>query len=787
MASVLKKASAFVKDFKAHWNVPYKGRSIPNKEIAAYGIGGMGVHFVSALSGVVALSASNFLVGSCIGLKPMDLQIMLIVANIIGLGITAVREYIFDNVKSPMGKFRPFLKWMGIPTVIISLIFVWVPYENISSYIAKAVIVEVLYLLINCFSPFYFEAFSTLVQVMSPDSDERTDVMSISQIIYSLAPTVINLIIPFLAQLTGGLLDIKTYRIIYPIIGILGIFISFPVYKGTRERIVKPKSQENEIRFFDAIRSIVKNKYFWIINSAGWIGFLESAYAVILTWTIVYGHPEQEKYLGVANTLIGNGALWAMMAAPFLIRALGKRNLLIWCNVANIFLLALLYPFFENIWIVIAVFYANNFVSVLGNIYNPGINADMKDYQQYITGERIDGMFGVVGMIGTVIGFATGLVVPAIYEKCGLHTDYDVLFNADVRNPLFKMLIICSVIGAILNVIPFLFYDLTEKKHKGIINVLRIRTMFDDYGHNNLSDDTLVEAMAIIERAESVKGENKIELSKSEIEAARKLRHKTAEEKAIISKQKAVRREAMKRTKDILKEIKKRPKNVGSDKAERKQAKALRNDEIKKAKSAVAAAKYMPKKIAKEDTFRYAEIKKAKEIYKATKLRNLDIDLAPMVFEELAKYNTERYQFQYKISKFIVSEENIDLAEIKKQLEEKYYSMKDTKGNKEIKNDLKKLIRKFGEAIRLRGSFYPNGIIAPDPKELEEAQKMPTNSIVKALKRRKVVKAILKEKSIYKRAMFPITNAEATVIEEKSYKCMDDLKEKYHSLELETV
>ncbi|MCD7797538.1 MAG: MFS transporter [Clostridiales bacterium] len=138
----------------------------------------------------------------------------------------------------------------------------------------------------------------------------------------------------------------------------------------------------------------------------------KSAYSVILNWTFVYGHPKQEELLGVAQTVIGNGALWLMMAAPFLIRLIGKRNLLIWCNLANVVLLALLYPFYDNIWIVIVIFYINNFVAVLGNIYNPGIQADMKDYQQYITGERIDGMFGVVGMIGTVLGFGTGLAVP---------------------------------------------------------------------------------------------------------------------------------------------------------------------------------------------------------------------------------------------------------------------------------------------------------------------------------------------------------------------------------------
>lgn len=531
---IVSKAKSYLSDFFAHWNTPYEGRYIPNKEVFAYGFGGMGVHFASVAIGMVGLSASNFLVGSCIGLRPMHLQYMLVIANIIGVTFTMARSYIMDNIKSPMGKFRPFLKWMGIPSVLSACLFVWMPYE-LMTYNQKAVTVFLLYLLINIFSPFYTDSFQLLIQVMSPDSDERTDVMSISQIIYSFAPTLTNLFIPILAGLTGGLTDIRTYRIIYPLISIIGLFMAFPVYKYTNERIIKPKSKENEIRFFDAIRSVAKNKYFWITCIAGWIGFLEMSYYGILGWTFVYAYPEKEAMLGVANTIIGNGALWAMMAAPFLIRKFGKRKLLISCNITNIILLACLFFTYHNIYAVIAIFYVNNFVLVLGNIYNPGIQADMRDYQQYITGERIDGMFGVVGLIGTFISYFTGFVMPYLQERCGLKDNYEVLYDASIRDNLFKTMIIASVVGASLNVIPYLFYDLTEKKHRGITYVLRIRTMFDDYSANCLDDKTLVDTMKIINNIKNVEGTQPTVISNDELKKAKAMPKKTKEEKELRS------------------------------------------------------------------------------------------------------------------------------------------------------------------------------------------------------------------------------------------------------------
>lgn len=534
MANLVNKAKAYLTDFKYHWNEPYKGRYIPNKEIVAYGIGGMGVFCATVLVSAIGLSASNLIVGSCIGLKPTHLYFMGTASSVIGFLITIIRSYIMDNVKSPMGKFRPFIKWMGVPTVLSAIAFVWMPYEAMS-YNQKAITVFIVWQIISIVNPFYTESYNLLIQVMSPNSDERTDVMSLSQIIFSFAPTVVNLVIPFLATFTGGLTDLRTYRIIYPIISIFGLFIAFPVYKYTNERIIKPKSKENEVRFFDAIRAIVKNKYFWIINVAAWAGFLEMSYYAILQWTFVYAYPDRQQLLGVATTVIGNGALWAMIAAPFLIRKLGKRVLLISCNCLNILLLAVLFFTYHNVFVVIAIFYINNFVLVLGNIYNPGINADMRDYQQYISGERIDGMFGVVGLIGTFIGYFTGYVLPFLQERCGLTDNYDVLYDPTVRDNLFRTMIIASVVGATLNVIPFFFYDLTEKKHRGITYVLRIRAMFDDYSANCLSDETLVETMEIIENMKNAENQTAIAVSNEELKLAKAMPKNTAEEKELRS------------------------------------------------------------------------------------------------------------------------------------------------------------------------------------------------------------------------------------------------------------
>ncbi len=507
--SIVSKIKNTVGLAKKYWDVPPKGNYIPYKEVASLSGAGFGVYWTTLLASAIGLNASNFLVGASIGLRPMDLQIMLTVANIVGIPIGIFRSWYYDNHNLKGGKFLPFIQRTGFPIVLISLIFVWLPYEN-WEYITKAVAVWFMYLLLNIFLSFYNESYTYFQQIISPDAQERANVMSISQVIYSLAPTITNLFIPMIAGWTWGLNNIWTYRVIYPVFTIIGLVISTVFFRKVKERLILPKKKPEPVRMLDAIREVAKNKYYWIIQSAAWVVFLESGYGVVLGWSFVYAYGgEYQSMLGVANTVIGNAALWSMLLAPFAIKTMGKRNLLITANSINIVVLIVLYFTYKNLILICVLWYFNTFINTFWNIVQHNISADMRDYHQWKTGVRVDGLFGPLGMIGTVISFFTGMVYPAIYEKMGLLDDYNVLYDDTIRNNLFEVLILCSALGALLNLIPFCFYDLTENKHKAYVGVLKIRAMFEDYSLGVLDDAELSEAMEIILQAKGLFGKEK--------------------------------------------------------------------------------------------------------------------------------------------------------------------------------------------------------------------------------------------------------------------------------------
>ena len=97
-SNLIQKAKNTVRLAKKYWNVPPKGKYISYKEVASLSGAGFGVHWTTLLASTIGLNASNFLVGASIGLSPMDLQIMLTVANLIGLNIHIIAATGFESV-----------------------------------------------------------------------------------------------------------------------------------------------------------------------------------------------------------------------------------------------------------------------------------------------------------------------------------------------------------------------------------------------------------------------------------------------------------------------------------------------------------------------------------------------------------------------------------------------------------------------------------------------------------------------------------------------------------------
>ncbi len=803
------KATGLRNDVKKYWKSPPKGRYMPFREIAAYSGGGIGAYMIITIGTACILGTNNVLISSTLGVAPMDMYIMYVLAVVINIFLTGVRANIIDNTRNKAGKYRPYIVTMAIPTAIVAIAMVWFPYAEFGAlfgegeifgatkaYIAKCAVIMVLNILLHFFYYFFYEAYDNLIHVLSPDSFERSDVAAIKSVVYSLAPSIINLVMPIIAGkvFKTNLTDIRVYRAVYPILAIGGILLCMIVYKYTEEKIVQARTHVVQIKFTDALRAVAKNKYFWIIALASWIGFLESAYANIMSWLYNYGGACSGTTFGLIQTLYGNASLWGMLAAPFCIRKWGKKAVLVVTNLFNIVCILAMLPMVEDVtsatmWLVFSALWLNALMGSFAHILNPAIQADIRDYQQYKTGERIDGMFSVVNTMGTVLALATSSVLPFIYEKNGITEEnakvvtsnpdvlnrvlgdgltvremlaqqaaegqevysnaYSALYDLDILTSLLKVLIIVAAVGALMNVIPYFWYDFNERKQKSVVNVLKVRALFEDYGNGITNDAQLVEGIDVIRKAR----------------------------KMVNQEPKSEKKSDYKQYKNI------------ADKQERKQTK-----------------------------------KACKQAWKAAKTFNEDIEIAKFVCAELDKYSNPDYMAQLTSAKSLYANGlqgllTMDMVEIKAELSMAKAMPKNDLYQKDARSAAIDTVNYKKVAYKEIKKNYSNGedFIQPDFTILESyfeeedkcdeklkklyedlhiAKKKKKQDVVLAIKseiktieaQRKEVRAKSKAETekiaSFNRAAKPYLDAEKMVVQAENYTHLDDIEAKYDAAKL---
>lgn len=85
---------------------------------------------------------------------------------------------------------------------------------------------------------------------------------------------------------------------------------------------------------------------------------------------------------------------------------------------------------------------------------------------------------------------------------------YSALYDPNILENLLKVLILFSALGALLNVVPYFWYDFNERKQKSVVKVLKVRAMFEDYNNGAIEDKELVEAVDIIRESRALAAES---------------------------------------------------------------------------------------------------------------------------------------------------------------------------------------------------------------------------------------------------------------------------------------
>ena len=484
---IIGKAVGAVKSFFRHWNKPAEGDYVSSKEVVAYSVGGMGVQFVAAMAGTIALSANCILIGSVYGIKPSDLFILSTINTIVTILVQPLKSYWIDNTPGGNGKARPYLLWLGPPcAILISLFaFIQVSWE----YEVIVAVVGVMFIIMNFIYQFYLGMYTTLAQLITPSSGERAKIISLSSIVYSMAPTITGFVMPLISNaFERGQLDQRYYMVTIPLFSFLGCFLAFLAYFCTKERVVVPRNYQQKIKFADGMKKIVRNRYFWIYNISTWSASLTAGITMFMPWAYIY-MLQNATIQSFMTLVVGTASFLGMALAPIMIKKMGKRNAVLVSDAVRIAGAVILIFYNTNFYVFAAASYLIYWGAAVQIITNPAMNGDALDYQQWKTGDRMEGFSGNFAIINSLVMLGVNYIVPYVNEYFGLLNDYDVLYDEAIYSPMFTALAIVTVVGVVMHALPIFFWNMSEKDQAQMIEDLkeRARKENDEAGFHDAS------------------------------------------------------------------------------------------------------------------------------------------------------------------------------------------------------------------------------------------------------------------------------------------------------------
>lgn len=514
--NIFSKVGFFVKDFFAHWNTPPKeGYHLPNKEFISYAVGGMGVQGFGIFTQYFTITMGAYLSVH----YQFDQRIVLYttwIMAILSIFRAPIVGWIIDNTNTKYGRYRPFLLWAGVASVVSFWLLAFIPdmfmpKDGIPITVTQVLVVgsyQLLYFIAYTMFSFFSYGRVGLAQVITPNTNERTKLYSVGGVLDSLGPSAVQLFYPLIVQgIYGGgaLTNIMSYRVVFPIMGMVCAGLSLLMFFGCKERFMVEKKVKQKVGFFAGIKKSFKNKYFWLINLSNVLAFgritLFGCSFYIATYMI---KDNAASIIGAMSTVLGIAFVPGMLFAPLIQKKFGKRNMTLISFggstvISALILVLVLFAYSSPVtpWIMYIGLFLHNMFAALWTVTSPAMTADYCDYQQWKTGDRLDGfMSQYTGVITTLCGLGSTALVAALLEKFGAvnATDYA---NSTVMRNVFIIWAVMGVICGVLAMIPFFFWDLTEKKQLDIAQDLKKRALVADIENGDLEQTQVADALAL--------------------------------------------------------------------------------------------------------------------------------------------------------------------------------------------------------------------------------------------------------------------------------------------------
>ena len=390
-----------------------------------------------------------------------------------------------DRTKTKWGHFRPYLLWLCVPFAVIGVLTFTVPDFDESGKIIYAYItfnlMMMVYTAINI-------PYTALLGTITPDSNERTTVSSVKFLFAFGAGIIVSATLLPMVKTFGAGNEAAGWQFSFIIYGIAAIIFWLIAFRGTKERVQPPKSQQSSI----------KKDLFELVTNTPWLILLATTITFILYVAVrgsvtvhyfkyVMGPQELslpflgtdtysfETLASAYNTLSQISSLLGVLMVSWVAKKLGKKRAFMYIFIIAIFSTGIIYFLSPNQ--VALIFFFQFTGSITGgplSVLLWAMYADTADYGEWKRGRRATGLIFSASTMSQKMGWAFGAFVAlTLMSQIGFAPNQDQS-QASLNGLVALFSIIPAGFGVLATIIAY-FYPLNDKRVDQIVKELAER------------------------------------------------------------------------------------------------------------------------------------------------------------------------------------------------------------------------------------------------------------------------------------------------------------------------
>lgn len=514
---------------KAMWDKPLEGRFLNLKEILSFGMYSLGNSWIyNTIMLVITITYIPYFYG----IDAIHGYIIYIGGSLINMFLVPLIGQAMEKKRTKWGRYKPYILFSLPLLALFTMMSMWAP--QYSSKIDRVIYAYCSCVPVIAISTFANNMYQTMPNVITPNTQERADIMTPIGLIVGFAPTIMNIIVgPIRSAFMGQ--EYIAMRIIGAIAVVIGslcvmfiLKVKERVYEledNNRELIeaqeaaaraesgeggvageiaesetspAEVKAAESEtargdaekLSFAESMKLLFKNKPLWILFAALVIGSLREFWMqfqpLAIQLRFAATTTEALNISGIPNTVIGFGVTVSMLLLPFCTRKLNKNWIIIVFSCLSLLSTAILgFVGFENIpqgttsAVVLTLLF---FLARVNPTYLliPVMLGDLADYQQYKTGRRLEGHIqNFIMVIPVLMSFVFMLCGWVWQQEIGFepsnYTDIEVVpqYLQDIATEWFTAAFLLSAASILGMIVILMFYPLSKKKVEEVTAALR--------------------------------------------------------------------------------------------------------------------------------------------------------------------------------------------------------------------------------------------------------------------------------------------------------------------------